>query len=71
MISFDVRGGEAEAFHFLNALKLVKLAVSLVGTESLAEYPSTITHSDIMFDEQREMGITPQMIRLSIGTEDQ
>ena len=67
MISFAVRGGEAEAFRFLNALKLIKLAVSLVGTESLAEHLSTITHSDIMFDEQREMGITPRMIRLSIG----
>ena len=70
MISFDVRGGEAEAFRFLNALKLIKLAVSLVGTESLAEHPSTITHSDIMFDEQREVSIIPQMVRLSIGVED-
>ena len=70
MISFDVRGGEAEASRFLYALKPVKLAVSLGGTESLAEHPGTITHSDIMFDEQREMGITPQMVRLSIGVED-
>ena len=70
MISFDIRGGEAEAFRFLNALKLIKLAVSLGGTESLAEHPGTMTHSDITLDEQREMGITPQMIRLSIGVED-
>ena len=39
IISFDVRGGKAEAFCFLNALKLIKLAVSLGGTESLAEHP--------------------------------
>ncbi|GAB3744900.1 cystathionine gamma-synthase family protein [Hymenobacter agri] len=70
MISFDIRGGETEAFRFLNALKLIKLAVSLGGTESLAEHPGTMTHSDITLDEQREMGITPQMIRLSIGVED-
>ena len=70
MISFDIRGGEAEAFRFLNALKLIKLAVSLGGTESLAEHPGTMTHSDITLDEQREMGITSQMIRLSIGVED-
>src|SRR5699024_5469178 len=41
MISFDIKGGEAEAFRFLDALKVVKLAVSLGGTESLAEHPST------------------------------
>ncbi|MFD2785541.1 cystathionine gamma-synthase family protein [Hymenobacter rubripertinctus] len=70
MISFDIRGGEAEAFRFLNALKLIKLAVSLGGTESLAEHPGTMTHSDITLEDQKEMGITPQMIRLSIGVED-
>jgi methionine-gamma-lyase len=70
MISFDIKGGEAEAFRFLNALKLVKLAVSLGGTESLAEHPATMTHSDITPPMQREMGITSQMIRLSIGVED-
>ncbi|MDO7876165.1 cystathionine gamma-synthase family protein [Hymenobacter sp. ASUV-10] len=70
MISFDIRGGEKEAFRFLNALKLIKLAVSLGGTESLAEHPATMTHSDISVPEQAEMGITPQMIRLSIGVED-
>lgn len=70
MISFDIRGGEAEAFGFLNALQLVKLAVSLGGTESLAEHPATMTHSDIAPPLQREMGITEQMIRLSIGVED-
>ena len=70
IISFDIRGGEAGAFRFLNALRLIKLAVSLGGTESLAEHPGTMTHSDITLDEQREMGITPQMVRLSIGVED-
>lgn len=69
MISFDVVGGEAEAFRFLDALKLVKLAVSLGGTESLAEHPATMTHSDIPPDNQKAMGITEQMIRLSVGVE--
>ena len=70
LISFDIRGGEPEAFRFLNALRLIKLAVSLGGTESLAEHPATMTHSDISVPEQAEMGITAQMIRLSIGVED-
>ncbi len=67
--SFEVRGGEAEAFRVLNALQLVKLAVSLGGTESLAEHPATMTHSDIPPDAQRQMGITPGMIRISVGIE--
>jgi methionine-gamma-lyase len=70
MISFDIEGGEAEAFQFLNRLKLIKLAVSLGGTESLAEHPATMTHSDITPELQREMGITASMVRLSIGVED-
>jgi methionine-gamma-lyase len=69
VISFDVDGGEAEAFRFLNALKLVKLAVSLGGTESLAEHPATMTHADVPLDHQKRFGITPAMVRLSIGVE--
>jgi methionine-gamma-lyase len=69
MISFEVKGGEAEAFRFLNALRHVRLAVSLGGTESLAEHPATMTHSDIPPEEQAHMGITPALIRLSVGIE--
>jgi len=69
MIAFDVRGGEAEAFRFLNSLKLIKLAVSLGGTESLAEHPATMTHSDVPKEDQMRLGITPAMVRLSVGVE--
>jgi methionine-gamma-lyase len=67
--SFEVHGGEAEAFRFLNRLKLIKLAVSLGGTESLAEHPATMTHSDIPKEDQERLGITEGMVRLSIGVE--
>ena len=67
--SFEVHGGEAEAFRFLDALRLVKLAVSLGGTESLAEHPATMTHSDITPDKQAEIGITPGLVRISVGIE--
>ena len=70
MISFDIRGGEAEAFAFLNKLQLIKLAVSLGGTESLAEHPASMTHSDIPHDMKQQMGISDKMVRLSIGVED-
>lgn len=69
MISFDVKGGEKEAFRFLNALKLIKLAVSLGSTESLAEHPATMTHSDVDAELKKEFSITEKMIRLSIGVE--
>ncbi|MBI5445571.1 MAG: cystathionine gamma-synthase family protein [Deltaproteobacteria bacterium] len=69
MISFDLAGGQEQAYRFLNALKLVKLAVSLGGTESLAEHPSTMTHADVAQEEQRRMGISPSMVRLSVGVE--
>ncbi|MCA8948585.1 MAG: cystathionine gamma-synthase family protein [Planctomycetes bacterium] len=69
MIAFEVAGGEAEAFRVLDALQMVKLAVSLGGTESLAEHPATMTHSDIAVPHQLAMGIVPAMIRLSVGIE--
>ncbi len=69
MLSFDVVGGEAEAFKVLNNLKLIQLAVSLGGTESLAEHPYTMTHADVPVDQKQAMGITEKMIRLSVGVE--
>jgi methionine-gamma-lyase len=70
MLSFDVKGGEAEAFQFLNNLKMIQLAVSLGGTESLAEHPFTMTHADVPSFEKEALGVTEKMIRLSIGVED-
>jgi len=69
MISFDISGGEAEAFAFLNQLKLVKMAVSLGSTESLAEHPASMTHAGVDPMHRHEMGITDQMVRLSVGVE--
>ena len=69
MIAFDVVGGEADAFRVLNALRLVKLAVSLGGTESLAEHPASMTHADVTPETKQRLGITDSMIRLSVGVE--
>ena len=69
MISFDVKGGEKEAFVFLNNLKLMKLAVSLGGTESLAEHPATMTHADVDPEDRKILSITEKLVRLSIGVE--
>jgi methionine-gamma-lyase len=69
MISFDIKGSEKDAFTFLNALKLLKLAVSLGSTESLAEHPATMTHVDVDLTLKKELSITEKMVRLSIGVE--
>lgn len=69
MVAFDVRGGEREAFAFLNGLALVKLAVSLGGTESLAQHPATMTHAGVEPALRERMGITGKMVRLSVGVE--
>lgn len=69
IVAFDIEGGEAAAFRFLNALSLFRLAVSLGGTESLAEHPGTMTHADVNAEDQRRMGITPGLVRLSVGVE--
>lgn len=69
MIAFDVKGGESEAFRFLNNLKLFKLAVSLGGTESLAQHPHSMTHAGVPDDEKAKFHIGQSMIRLSIGIE--
>lgn len=70
MISFDVKGGEKEAFKFLNALKLVKLAVSLGSTESLAQHPATMTHCSLNDAQKIKIGVTEKLVRISIGVED-
>lgn len=69
MLSFDLDGGEAAAFRFLNALQLVKLAVSLGSTESLAEHPATMTHAGVDEAEREKLGITSGLVRLSVGVE--
>jgi methionine-gamma-lyase len=67
--AFEIHGGEAEAFAVLDALQVVKLAVSLGGTETLAQHPGTMTHSDVPHQDRLGMGITDGMIRISVGIE--
>lgn len=68
--SFEVKGGEKEAFALLDRLQVIKLAVSLGGTETLASHPAAMTHSGMPQPELKKLGITPALIRISIGIED-
>lgn len=67
--SFDIKGGQKEAFAFLNALEIFKLAVSLGGTESLASHPAAMTHSGIAAAIRARIGVLETTIRLSVGIE--
>ena len=67
--SFDIKGGEKQAFAFLNALQIFKLAVSLGGTESLASHPAAMTHSGVPADVRARIGVLDTTIRLSVGIE--
>ncbi len=67
--SFSIRGGEAEAFRMLDALQVMKLAVSLGGTETLISHPASTTHSGVPKETRDRMGVTDALIRISVGIE--
>lgn len=67
--AFDIHGGEQEAFRILDALQIIKLAVSLGGTESLMEHPFSMTHADVPDDVKNRLGLTESMLRISVGIE--
>ncbi|MEN8238687.1 MAG: cystathionine gamma-synthase family protein [Actinomycetota bacterium] len=69
MISIWVRGGEAEAFRFMNSLQLIHLAVSLGSTESLVQHPASMTHAGVDPDDRKRHDITDALVRLSVGVE--
>jgi methionine-gamma-lyase len=68
--SLYLKGGEKEAFAFLDALKIAKLAVSLGGTETLASHPAAMTHLSVPDARKQALGITDNLVRISIGVED-
>ncbi|KLE34777.1 cystathionine gamma-synthase family protein [Aurantiacibacter luteus] len=68
--SMFIKGGEAECFAFLDALKVAKLAVSLGGTETLASHPASMTHLSVPEGRRTELGIADNLVRVSIGIED-
>jgi methionine-gamma-lyase len=70
MVSFEIDGGEEECFRFLDAMQVVRLATSLGGTESLASHPWTMSPPSASDADKLELGVTPGLIRLSVGIED-
>lgn len=68
--SLYLKGGEKEAFAFLDALRIANLAVSLGGTETLASAPAAMTHLSVPDERKAQLDITPNLVRISIGVED-
>jgi methionine-gamma-lyase len=68
--SLYLKGGEREAFAFLDTLKIAKLAVSLGGTETLASAPAAMTHLSVPDERKAALGISDNLVRISIGVED-
>ncbi len=69
LMTFGIRGGFEGGTRFYDALKLVKRLVNLGDAKSLACHPASTTHRQMSVEEQRKAGVTPEMIRLSIGIE--
>jgi methionine-gamma-lyase len=67
--SLYLKGGERESFAFLDTLKIAKLAVSLGGTETLASCPAAMTHLSVPDQRKQELGITDNLVRISVGVE--
>src|SRR5690606_9887202 len=71
MVSFTLKSGaKADAVSFLEKLKVFTLAESLGGVESLANHPALMTHASIPEDKRLEIGISDDLVRLSVGIED-
>ncbi len=70
MLSFELKGSEQTLRQFLAALTLFSLAESLGGVESLVAHPGTMTHRAMSDEAQAEAGLSPNLLRLSVGLED-
>lgn len=69
LISFEIEGGKKEAQAFMNALSLIKIAVSLGDAETLIQHPASMTHAVVPQTEREAMGISESLMRLSVGLE--
>ena len=69
MISFEL-GSKENAAKFLNTVRLCSLAESLGGVETLISHPETMTHASVPLADRTRLGITPGLVRISVGIED-
>lgn len=70
MLAFEVIEGKEGAFRFLDSMEVISLATSLGGSDTLASHPGSTSHSTMSAEDRHNLGVTPGLIRLSIGLED-
>ncbi len=70
MIAFEIAGGQPAAFRFLNALRIVTISNNLGDSRSIITHPATTTHQRLPAEDKVRLGITPGLVRLSVGLED-
>ena len=70
LLAFDIKGGKEAAFRFMNALEIIKISNNLGDAKTIATHPATTTHQRLPDDQKALLGITPGLIRLSVGLED-
>ena len=71
IVTFEIEGGQARAFRFIDALEMILYTSNLGDSRSIATHPASTTHSKLKEEERLALGISPGTIRLSIGLEDQ
>ena len=69
IVTFDLTGGIDAGRKFLNALKMISLTNNLGDTRTIASHPASTTHSKLKEEERKAVGITPGLIRISVGLE--
>lgn len=70
LVTFEVAGGKEGAFRFMNALEIAKISNNLGDAKTIATHPATTTHQRLSDEHKAALGITPGLIRLSVGLED-
>lgn len=70
VIALELKGGQAAAFRFLNALKIGRISNNLGDAKTIVTHPATTTHSRLSEEQRAELGISPGLVRISLGIED-
>jgi len=70
LVAFELAGGREKAFKFENALRLIRISNNLGDAKSLVTHPATTTHKNLSEEDRDILGISPGMVRLSVGLED-
>jgi O-acetylhomoserine (thiol)-lyase len=70
LVTFGIKGGYEAGKKLINGLKLFSLLANIGDAKSLVIHPASTTHSQLSVEEQRDTGVTPELVRLSVGIED-